>query len=113
MKSFSILRKRRGRMRMNKNSGGKVYIWSDLHLGHWNVIRYCNRPFVDVSEMNTALLHAWKSTVKSDDAIINLGDVGLKLSKEYLAAVIHRLSGYKILVMGNHDQKSPSYGGLM
>jgi calcineurin-like phosphoesterase family protein len=92
---------------MNNHNGGKVYIWSDLHLGHGNVIRYCNRPFADVAEMNTALLHAWKSTVKNGDTIINLGDVSLKLNKEYLATVIQRLPGYKILVMGNHDRKKP------
>jgi predicted phosphohydrolase len=92
---------------MDKNNSGNVYIWSDLHLGHGNVIRYCDQPFADVTEMNTALLQAWKSTVKNSDMIINLGDVSLKLNKEYLATVTHRLSGYKILVMGNHDQKKP------
>jgi calcineurin-like phosphoesterase family protein len=56
--------------------------------------------------MNTALLHAWV-TVRNGDTIINLGDVSLKLSKGYLATVIHRLPGYKILVMGNHDRKKP------
>jgi calcineurin-like phosphoesterase family protein len=57
--------------------------------------------------MNMALLHAWESTVKNGDTIINLGDVSLKLNKEYLTTVIHRLPGYKILVMGNHDRKKP------
>jgi calcineurin-like phosphoesterase family protein len=93
--------------KMNKHNGGNVYIWSDLHLGHGNVIRYCDRPFAGVTEMNTALLHAWKATVKYGDTIINLGDVSLKLGKEYLATVIHRLPGYKILIMGNHDWKKP------
>jgi calcineurin-like phosphoesterase family protein len=57
--------------------------------------------------MNRALLHAWRSTVKNGDTIINLGDVSLRLGKEYLATVIYRLPGYKILVMGNHDRKKP------
>jgi calcineurin-like phosphoesterase family protein len=92
---------------MNKNNGGKVYVWSDLHLGHGNVIKYCERPFTDVTEMNAALVQAWKKTVKNGDTIINLGDVSLKLNKEYLASVIQRLPGYKILVMGNHDRKKP------
>jgi calcineurin-like phosphoesterase family protein len=92
---------------MNKNNSGNVYIWSDLHLGHGNVIRYCDWPFADVTEMNTALLQAWKSIVKNSDTIINLGDVSLKLSKEYLVNTISRLPGCKILVMGNHDRKKP------
>jgi calcineurin-like phosphoesterase family protein len=57
--------------------------------------------------MNKVLLRAWRSTVKNSDTIINLGDVSLKLSKEYLTEVIHHLPGYKILVMGNHDRKKP------
>ncbi|MDR1900913.1 MAG: metallophosphoesterase [Treponema sp.] len=92
---------------MNTNSNGKVYIWSDLHLGHENIIRYCNRPFKDAAEMNETLLHAWKVTVRSGDTIINLGDVSLKLSEEYLAEALRLLPGYKILVMGNHDRRKP------
>ena len=29
---------------------------SDLHLGHANIIGYCNRPFHDVQSMDAALL---------------------------------------------------------
>jgi calcineurin-like phosphoesterase family protein len=36
-----------------------------------------------------------------------LGDVSLKLGKDYLTEVIHHVPGYKILVMGNHDRKKP------
>jgi calcineurin-like phosphoesterase family protein len=81
-----------------------VYIWSDLHLGHANVIKYCNRPFADVEAMNKALLHAWRVT-KPLDTVINLGNVSLKQNKEYLAKTIRNLPGYKILIMGNHDRK--------
>jgi calcineurin-like phosphoesterase family protein len=34
-----------------------------------------------------------------------LGDVSLKLNKEYLTTVIQQLPRYKILVMRNHDRK--------
>jgi calcineurin-like phosphoesterase family protein len=82
-----------------------VYIWSDLHLGHANIITYCNRPFKDVQEMDKALLHAWRITVHHQDTIINLGDVSLKQNKECLSKTIRSLPGYKILIMGNHDRK--------
>jgi calcineurin-like phosphoesterase family protein len=90
---------------MNKNNNRNVSIWYDFHLGHGNVIKYYNRHFADVTKMNTALLHAWRSIIKNRDRIINLGDVSLKLNKEYLATVIQRLPGYKIMVMGNYGRK--------
>ena len=92
---------------MNKHNGGTVYIWSDLHLGHENIIRYCDRPFADTAAMNKALLYAWRVTVKPGDTIINLGDVSLKQNKEYLSKTIRSLPGYKILIMRNHDRKHP------
>lgn len=30
------------------------YYISDLHIGHENILRFDNRPFADVNEMNTA-----------------------------------------------------------
>lgn len=83
-----------------------TYIWSDLHLGHKNIIGYCNRPFTSVEEMNDRLIKAWQARVKKQDVIINLGDVcmGGGYNKEKLTALIPTLPGRKILVMGNHDR---------
>lgn len=50
---------------------------SDLHLGHANIIRYCDRPFADVREMNDELIRRWNETVSSDDEVWVLGDVAL------------------------------------
>jgi len=85
----------------------KTWIWSDLHLGHANIIKYCNRPFSSAEEMDTTLIQAWKDTVGKDDTIINLGDVclGGQYPKDKLHTLIHSLPGHKILILGNHDRK--------
>jgi len=93
-----------------------TYIWSDIHLGHTNIIEYCNRPYrdkgghPDTDAMDKDILRGWRETVKGDDTIINLGDVCFKWSKERLQSVLKNLPGHKILVMGNHDrQHSPDW----
>jgi calcineurin-like phosphoesterase family protein len=81
-----------------------VYIWSDLHLGHANIIEYGERPFRDVDEMDTTLLNAWRSKIKPKDVLINLGDFMFNPKKESLTQTLHNLPGYKILILGNHDR---------
>ena len=85
----------------------KVYVCSDLHLGHENIIKYCNRPFVNVESMNKALIENWNSVVHDDDTVICLGDFALG-SREDIIEWGKQLKGKKILVMGNHDHGSKS-----
>ena len=85
-------------------TGARTWIWSDLHLHHKNIIRYCSRPFRSVEAMNEALLAAWKETVSEADTIICGGDIALAgaLQRERLARV-RAMPGRKLLVRGNHD----------
>jgi calcineurin-like phosphoesterase family protein len=80
-----------------------TYYTSDLHFGHANIIRFCDRPFTDVSAMNSRLVQLWNETVTDDDTVWVLGDVALGPLDESLAH-IGRLTGRKILVPGNHDR---------
>jgi calcineurin-like phosphoesterase family protein len=41
-----------------------VWFTSDFHFGHFNIIRYCNRPFADTREMNAAILERLNASVK-------------------------------------------------
>tara|TARA_Y100000310_G_scaffold9417_1_gene9819 strand:+ start:7329 stop:7982 length:654 start_codon:yes stop_codon:yes gene_type:complete len=79
------------------------YFISDTHFGHKNVIRYCNRPFKTVSEMNETMISRWNETVTDADRVFVIGDVFLTDLNE-ATRIIKRLNGYKILVAGNHDR---------
>ncbi len=58
-----------------------IYLISDLHLVHKNIIRYCNRPFSSVEEMNRTLIDDGNKVVKEDDFVYLVGDLGLGRKK--------------------------------
>ena len=41
----------------------KVWFIADTHFGHANIIRFCNRPFESVEEMNETLVSNWNDRV--------------------------------------------------
>ena len=78
------------------------WIISDLHFNHNNIIKYCNRPFENVDEMNTKIISNWNSIVGKDDIVYNLGDFGFG-SKEEIKKLRAQLHGQQFLILGNHD----------
>lgn len=80
---------------------------SDTHFHHYNIIKYCDRPFADVKEMDEALVQRWNEIVKPEDHISHLGDVtmerGGRVAKDRLVTLIKSLNGHKRLYLGNHD----------
>lgn len=85
----------------------KVFFIADLHLGHENIIKYCDRPFKTVSEMNSVLIKNWNKTVSSEDKVFVLGDFAFG-NKEQILNWGHALNGNKTLILGNHDRASIS-----
>lgn len=80
-----------------------IYIISDLHFSHTNIIKYCNRPFSDAHEMNKVMTERWNSVVKPEDTVIVVGDFALT-NVETQKTILAKLNGTKILVQGNHDK---------
>ena len=84
---------------------GSVWVWSDLHFGHQNIIRYTNRPFADAPAMDRQLYANWATAVDPADVLIFVGDVAMRAAVgEATWSRIRRAPGRtKRLVVGNHD----------
>jgi calcineurin-like phosphoesterase family protein len=78
-----------------------TYFTSDEHYHHLNIIRYSNRPFRDVREMNEELIARHNSVVKPGDLVIHLGD--FTMNDKYAEPIFRRLNGSHKLIPGNHD----------
>lgn len=86
-----------------------VYVISDLHLDHENIIDYCNRPFEDIDQMNKVLINNWNDKVKENDTILFLGDLALS-SKSRSKEFLRNLNGKKLCIKGNHDDFTVKQG---
>lgn len=85
----------------------KFYLISDTHLKHQKVATYCRRPenFTELIDENV------RRIVKPEDCLIHLGDVGIDKAEgpDGFMKYVRSWPGKKILVRGNHDQKSCGY----
>lgn len=82
-------------------AGERVWITSDLHFMHSNIIGYCDRPFFNVDSMTDALM-ATLQKVPKDELILYGGDMAMG-NYQKTVELIRQLPGRKILIAGNHD----------
>lgn len=87
---------------LNNQDLDNVFLASDLHLNHENIIKYCNRPFNNVFDMNKTLVNNWNNIIKNDNVVLFLGDLAFKDPYQWL----EKLNGKIYLVKGNHDKRS-------
>ena len=94
-------------------SPDQIYLTSDLHLFHTNIIKYCNRPFEYSAEgcaqMNEFILKRFDA-LPEDCLIWNFGDVflNLRLENERIMHDIMRMKKNRkmCLILGNHDYRA-------
>lgn len=89
------------------------YYTSDLHFGHENIIKFCNRPWTkidingntvpDVESMDEGLINNWNIRINDDDHVYILGD--FCFNKTHFIELLGKLKGFKHFVLGNHDPK--------
>jgi len=78
----------------------KIWVISDTHWKHKNIIKYENRPL----DHNEQIVANWCKLVAPDDLVIHLGDVIFGENKQGdLKEILAKLPGKKILCRGNHD----------
>ena len=77
----------------------KTRFTSDHHFGHANIIKYCNRPFHGIHDMNVAMEVAWNEVVEPSDLDYYLGDFAMNV--KLVPFLVSRLNGIKILIPGN------------
>ena len=96
---------------------GKVYITSDTHFGHKNIVRgvtnwrtqdgeipvESTRDFQTIEQMNERLIDGINHFVGQDDTLIMLGDVSFG-GFDNIGIFLERLVCHNIhLILGNHD----------
>ena len=79
------------------------FFTSDTHFGHKNIIKYCNRPFESVHDMDKQLIANWNSVVGKNDTVFHLGDFAF-YPQDITLGILSRLNGYINIVPGNHDK---------
>lgn len=84
-----------------------VWVTSDTHFWHANIIHYCGRPFKEVTEMNEILIKNWNETVAPNEVVYHLGDFAL--AARAVETIVPRLNGRINLILGNHDFPHPAH----
>lgn len=85
------------RLRVRNN----LWLISDTHFGHKNIVKFAQRP----ESHEVIMLSNWIDRVREEDQILHLGDVfmGKQGNPDRWAKVVGRLPGEKFLMLGNHD----------
>ena len=93
---------------LNIEDPDKLFFCSDSHFSHYNICKYCHRPFQSRSDMDQTLIKNWNAVVPEDGIVVHCGDFMLPHNediKEY-NKYLNQLHGRVLLLRGNHDRAS-------
>ena len=85
------------------------------NLGHANIIKYCERPFNSVAEMNQTLIKNFNKIIKDDDMVYHVGDLCFRNSPggkhgegsvDKAFTYVKKFKGLWIYLKGNHDRNN-------
>lgn len=75
---------------------------ADTHYYHKNIIKFCDRPFAHIYEMNKKLIANHNDVVGDNDEVYFNGDFSWG-SKGKTIEILKQLKGKKYMIFGNHD----------
>ena len=81
----------------------KLFFTADTHFWHKNIMKFTDRPWDTLEEMNEGIIQRWNETVPEDGVVYILGDVFF-CGVQKAQAIAERLNGELHLVLGNHDK---------
>ncbi len=76
---------------------------ADTHFDHKAILRYSNRRFDSVEEMNAILIERWNAKVPPKGVVWFLGDLAFAKPARMLE-ILDQLHGQIHLIRGNHDR---------
>ena len=80
----------------------RVWLMSDLHLGHDRDFVWAKRGFSNVTEHNEALIRNIRQCVEENDEFFILGDLTLG-DLDAAAPLLRQIPGHVHVILGNHD----------
>ena len=83
-----------------------IFLTADTHFGHKNIIKYTNRPFQTIEEMDKIIIKNINRTVGEDDELYILGDFCMYGGYEKRSWYRNDIWCKKVhLILGNHDTR--------
>ena len=81
-----------------------IWFTADFHLSHQNIIKYCNRPFTNVDDLNNTIFINMSKCLKSGDTLFFLGDLTFDeyIAEDFFSNFRHITIHF---IVGNHDSK--------
>jgi calcineurin-like phosphoesterase family protein len=85
-----------------------TWVYSDPHWDHHNILRFCDRPFKDIKEMQDVMIDRFNSVIRDGDEVWCFGD--FSMNEKTVPAILPRIRAKQFLVLGNHDRAHPVHG---
>ena len=90
-------------MKRYKFKKNEILFTSDEHYGHSNIIKFCNRPFSNVNEMDDILIKNHNKIANENTITVHIGDFSFHNVK-IIIDIINQLEGKHLFISGCHDK---------